>query len=96
MALATVELTSSFSSFTQQSPKIQHTMDSIKGVSPSEVNYNGSNLRIAIVHARWNKVVIDALVNGAITKLKERGVKESNIVVQTVPGSFELPIACAK
>jgi 6,7-dimethyl-8-ribityllumazine synthase len=68
----------------------------IKGLSESSITYDGSPLRIAIVHARWNKTVIDALLAGAIAKLKERGVKESNIVVQSVPGSFELPIACSK
>jgi len=68
----------------------------IKGLVPSEVQYDGSNLRVAIVHARWNKSIIDSLVAGAVGKLKERGVKESNIIVQSVPGSFELPLACSK
>ncbi|KAI0818970.1 Lumazine synthase [Irpex lacteus] len=48
------------------------------------------------VHSRWNKEVIDALVTGTIAKLKELGVKDSNIVVQSVPGSFELPLAVSK
>lgn len=69
-------------------------MSSIKG--PSTSQYDGSSLRIAIVHARWNKVVIDALVAGAISKLKESGVKDTNIVVLSVPGSYELPLACSK
>ena len=69
-------------------------MSAIKG--PSTNQYDGSSLRIAIVHARWNKVVIDALVAGAISKLKESGVKDTNIVVQSVPGSYELPLACSK
>ncbi|EPQ57948.1 Lumazine synthase [Gloeophyllum trabeum ATCC 11539] len=68
----------------------------IKGLAPSEVQYDGSALRVAIVHARWNKTVIDALLAGAIAKLKSLGVKEHNIVVQTVPGSFELPLAVQK
>lgn len=72
-------------------------MDStVKGLEPSDIQYDGSALRVAIVHARWNKTVIDALVAGAVSKLKERGVKQSNIVVQSVPGSFELPLACSK
>lgn len=62
----------------------------------SEEVYDGSQLRVAIVHARWNKPIIDALVNGAVNKLTEKGVKQSNIVVQSVPGSFELPLACSK
>ncbi|EAU88764.1 dimethylribityllumazine synthase [Coprinopsis cinerea okayama7 len=68
----------------------------IKGITPSDVQYDGSSLRIGIVHARWNKVVIDALLQGTIDKLKELGVKENNIVVQSVPGSFELPLACSR
>ncbi|KAG1754300.1 6,7-dimethyl-8-ribityllumazine synthase [Suillus lakei] len=70
------------------------TMSSIKG--PSSTQFDGSNLRIAIVHARWNKIVIEALVTGTVDKLKACGVKDSNIVVQSVPGSFELPFACSK
>ncbi|KAG6335033.1 hypothetical protein ID866_4059 [Astraeus odoratus] len=69
-------------------------MSSIKG--PSANQYDGSNLRIAVVHARWNKTVIDALVDGAVSKLRECGVKDQNIVVQSVPGSFELPLACSR
>ncbi|KXN92260.1 6,7-dimethyl-8-ribityllumazine synthase [Leucoagaricus sp. SymC.cos] len=71
-------------------------MSTIKGISQTEFAYDGSGLRVAIVHARWNKEVVDALVAGAVRKLRERGVKESNIVVQSVPGSFELPFACQK
>lgn len=52
----------------------------------------GSGLRIAIVHARWNTTIIDALVAGAKKSLFAAGVTEENITVQTVPGSYELPI----
>lgn len=53
----------------------------------------GSDLRIGIVHARWNAKMIDALLAGARKSLKEAGVKDENIVLQTVPGSYELPFA---
>jgi 6,7-dimethyl-8-ribityllumazine synthase len=53
----------------------------------------GSSLRIGIVHARWNTKIIDALLEGTKKKLKEAGVKDENIVVQSVPGSYELPYA---
>ena len=68
----------------------------IKGISFSESSLDGSPLRIAIVHARWNKPVIDALLQGVLSKLKAVGVKASNIVVQSVPGSYELPMAASK
>lgn len=68
----------------------------IKGLVPSDIQYDGSNLRVCIIHARWNKEIIDSLVAGTVSKLKERGVKESNIVLQSVPGSYELPLAAQK
>lgn len=71
-------------------------MSTIKGPAEPDTKLDGSPLRIAIVHARWNKVIIDALVAGAVSKLKACGVKENNIVIQSVPGSFELPLACSR
>lgn len=53
----------------------------------------GSELRIAIVHARWNAPIIAALVAGARKTLSAAGVLEDNIVVFDVPGSYELPFA---
>ncbi|EFR01775.1 6,7-dimethyl-8-ribityllumazine synthase [Nannizzia gypsea CBS 118893] len=67
-------------------------MSGIKG--PGEVQtYDGSHLRIAIVHARWNEKIISALVEGAKKSILAGGVEEENIVVQSVPGSYELPFA---
>jgi 6,7-dimethyl-8-ribityllumazine synthase len=68
----------------------------IKGPATSVGVLDGSDLRIGIVHARWNKSVIDALLAGAVAKLKEHGVKDVNIVVESVPGSYELPLAASK
>ncbi|KAL1746295.1 6,7-dimethyl-8-ribityllumazine synthase [Schizophyllum fasciatum] len=55
-----------------------------------------ATLRIAIVHARWNAEIIARLLDGAVGRLKAAGVQEQNIVVQSVPGSFELPLACSR
>ncbi|GAO15107.1 uncharacterized protein UV8b_02398 [Ustilaginoidea virens] len=64
---------------------------SLKGPTPQQ--HDGSGLRIAIVHARWNDSIIAPLVSGAKAKLLACGVKEKNIVVQSCPGSWELPFA---
>lgn len=45
------------------------------------------------MHARWNTPIISALLDGTLKTLKAHGVKDENIVVQTVPGSYELPFA---
>jgi 6,7-dimethyl-8-ribityllumazine synthase len=63
-----------------------------KGPGDAEI-LDGSNLRVLIVYARWNTPLINPLVEGARKKLLQRGVKELNIVTQSVPGSWELPIA---
>lgn len=60
---------------------------------PSPAHHDGTGLRIGIVHARWNDTIIEALLAGTKRKLLECGVQEPNIVVQSVPGSWELPIA---
>lgn len=45
------------------------------------------------MHARWNTQIIDALLQGTRKALKARGVKDENIITQSVPGSYELPYA---
>ena len=67
-------------------------MASLKGPGAPQ-QHNGSDLRVAIVHARWNTHMIDALVSGAKKSMKAAGVKDENIVVESVPGSYELPLA---
>lgn len=46
---------------------------------------------VGIVVAEWNNEITSALLTGAYTHLTAMGVKEKNIKVHTVPGSFELP-----
>ncbi|KAL1897050.1 lumazine synthase [Sporothrix stenoceras] len=60
---------------------------------PIEQTHDGSGLRIGIIHARWNTAIIDPLLEGAKAKLLASGVAESNIVVESVPGAWELPVA---
>ncbi|KAI7788953.1 6,7-dimethyl-8-ribityllumazine synthase [Diaporthe eres] len=62
----------------------------MKGPTPEQ--HDGSGLRIGIVHARWNAEIIDPLLEGTKAKLLACGVQESNIAVESVPGSWELPI----
>jgi 6,7-dimethyl-8-ribityllumazine synthase len=54
---------------------------------------DGSEVRVGIIRARWHEDTIDSLVSGAKSALLETGVKEENIFITDVPGSFELPLA---
>jgi len=67
-------------------------MATLKGPGAAQ-KHDGSELRVAIVHARWNTVIIDELIAGTKKSLKAAGVKDENIVLQDVPGSYELPLA---
>ncbi|KAL9051977.1 MAG: hypothetical protein Q9162_005700, partial [Coniocarpon cinnabarinum] len=59
----------------------------------SAQTHDGSQLRIGILHGRWNSSVITSLVSGAKKSLLASGVQEHNIVTQSIPGSYELPFA---
>ncbi|KAL2828635.1 6,7-dimethyl-8-ribityllumazine synthase [Aspergillus cavernicola] len=65
-------------------------MQSLKGPGAPET-FDGSGLRVAIVHARWNMGIIGPLVEGAKKTLLAAGVAEDHIELHTVPGSYELP-----
>ena len=52
---------------------------------------DGSSFRFGIVVAQWNHDITDALLAGAKETLLKANVKEENIEVLSVPGSFELP-----
>ncbi|ERT01287.1 6,7-dimethyl-8-ribityllumazine synthase [Sporothrix schenckii 1099-18] len=60
---------------------------------PISQKHDGSGLRIGIIHSRWNWNIIEPLLEGTKAKLLESGVAESNIVVESVPGAWELPVA---
>jgi 6,7-dimethyl-8-ribityllumazine synthase len=55
----------------------------------------GEHLRIAVVVARFNLAVTEALLAGAREALTKHGVAEDAVDVVMVPGAFELPL-CAQ
>jgi 6,7-dimethyl-8-ribityllumazine synthase len=58
-----------------------------KGATP---DLSGSELRIAVVVARFNEDVTKRLLRGALGALQEHGVEEPDVL--WVPGSLELPV----
>jgi 6,7-dimethyl-8-ribityllumazine synthase len=52
--------------------------------------------RFAIVAGRFNDFITNRLVSGCEDALHRHGISEDRIDLVWVPGSFELPIACAK
>jgi 6,7-dimethyl-8-ribityllumazine synthase len=54
---------------------------------------NGKGFRFALVVSRFNSLVTDKLLEGALAAFKASGVESENIDVVRVPGSFEIPVA---
>ena len=61
-----------------------------------EPNLNGGELRIGIVMSRFNIDVSDGLLGACTAELVKRGVEESGMLLVTVPGALEIPMALQK
>ena len=61
---------------------------------PNELrgDMNGQGLRVGIAVARFNEIITKQLLDGALETLNRCGVRDSDITVAWVPGSFELPV----
>lgn len=51
----------------------------------------GKGLRFALLVSRFNEVVTDSLLEGAVEALTEHGVDPADLTVVRVPGAWELP-----
>ena len=57
---------------------------------------NGAGLRIGVIVARFNDFFTSKLQEGAMTALTRHGVRDEDITVVSVPGSFEIPLVAKK
>ena len=53
-------------------------------------------MKVAIVASRFNEIIVNKLLGGAVDGLVRHGVEENNITAAWVPGAFEIPIAAQK
>ncbi len=70
-------------------PAAKAAMD---GVRTIEGRTDAGFARFAVVATSWYDDILDSLVAGAISTLKEHGA-DKNITLIRVPGAFELPLA---
>ncbi|CAM3227239.1 6,7-dimethyl-8-ribityllumazine synthase [Brevibacillus invocatus] len=61
-----------------------------------EGNLVGTGLRIGIVAGRFNELIVQKLVGGALDALKRHGIEEKQIDVAWVPGAFEISLIAKK
>jgi 6,7-dimethyl-8-ribityllumazine synthase len=68
--------------------------DPVKGKPVAvEGDLGAEGMKFAIVVARWNAVITERLLEGALDALLRSGAKRSDIEVVRVPGAWEIPAA---
>jgi len=65
-------------------------MMAVKHIDP---DLAGDGFRVAIVQSRFNPVIGNGLLGGALRALREANVADESITVVTVPGALETPLA---
>ena len=72
----------------------KHMATKLKNLSETSLDKNTAfkKWQIALVVADWNPSITYAMRDAAIAFLKEKGIKNSNIHVHSVPGTFELAL----
>lgn len=61
-----------------------------------KMDLEGTGLHIGIVQSRFNENVCNGLRKACLEQLKRLGVADEDILICTVPGALEIPIALAK
>ena len=56
----------------------------------------GEGLKFGIVVSRFNEFITKKLLEGALDALGRHGVKDEDIAVAWVPGTFEVPVVAKK
>jgi 6,7-dimethyl-8-ribityllumazine synthase len=98
--LSSIAETHWHSSYFTVEPEPGHTfsfwawLDPAKGRPVAvEGDLSAEGMRFAIVVARWNAVITDRLLEGALDALRRSGASRSDIEVVRVPGAWEIPAA---
>jgi 6,7-dimethyl-8-ribityllumazine synthase len=55
-----------------------------------------ADMKFAIIFARWNAVITDRLLQGALDCLYRSGVRKDQVNILRVPGAWEIPSAARK
>jgi 6,7-dimethyl-8-ribityllumazine synthase len=61
-----------------------------------EPAHAGAGLRIGIVMSRFNLEVCEGLLAACVTELRRLGVAAQDVLLVTVPGALEIPLAAQK
>lgn len=71
-------------------------MASYENIPELEPDLDGGALRVGIVMSRFNLDICEGLLAACSAALARRGVKSGNLLLVTVPGALEIPVALRK
>jgi 6,7-dimethyl-8-ribityllumazine synthase len=65
----------------------------VRGEGSPEPQHDGSGMRLGVVCGRFNDAVTLRLLDGVRRGARECGIDQADMVVEWVPGAFEVPFA---
>ena len=65
----------------------------MSGSGAPQLEVSGAGKKIYVVATSWHPTIMDGLIQGALAELEKSGA--NNVVLQRVPGAFELPLAAS-
>ncbi|MDA9942717.1 6,7-dimethyl-8-ribityllumazine synthase [Luminiphilus sp.] len=73
---------------------VESQSSAAKGIDNSSEHISGNDGGYVIVITRWNEGIVNGLLAGAKQALQQLGIADHKVRVVTVPGAFEVPLAC--
>jgi 6,7-dimethyl-8-ribityllumazine synthase len=67
-------------------------MSNKQGIQEVSTNTVVDDATVGIVVSRWNSMITEAMLEGAISTLVANGVKKDSITIVRCPGSYEIPL----
>jgi 6,7-dimethyl-8-ribityllumazine synthase len=64
--------------------------------TPASAEVSARDVRVAVVAARFNDVIVAGLLSGALVAWEKAGGRDSDLTILRVPGAFELPVAAKR
>ena len=62
------------------------------GIYKDSTNTEIEDATVGIVVSRWNSMITEAMLEGALSTLKANGVNIDSITIVRCPGSYEIPL----
>ncbi len=62
------------------------------GIYKDLTNTEIEDATVGIVVSRWNSMITEAMLEGALSTLKANGVNNDSITIVRCPGSYEIPL----